>query len=220
MVFNPSESQLISASNDSTVRLWDLSSGSCLQTIKGHNDWVTFTCFTPKRHNILTISMDDTLRIWNPDNGKLLKKSFSYYIHQAVISPDGKRIITALRDKSLCLRDAETGECLSSMAGHKEKISTLAFSSDNTKIVSASKDMTVRIWDATTGTCLQIFDGYTSPLVSVGFSPDSHQIVSATYDGTIRIWDFPSLQVLIDQTRERFKNRQLTPEERKKYYLE
>lgn len=220
VAFDKSGNQIISASNDSTIRLWDLSKGSCLRTIKGHGDWVTFTCFTPKQQNILSLSMDDTLRIWNPVNGQLIHKCFSYYIHQAVISPNGKHIITALRDKSLCLRDAETGECLSLMAGHKEKISTMAFSPDNTKIVSASKDMTVRIWDVTTGTCLQVFDGYTSPLVSVGFSPNNHQIVSASYDGTIRILDFPPLQELIDQTRERFKNRQLTPEERRKYYLE
>lgn len=36
----------------------------------------------------------------------------------------------------------------------------------------------------------------------------------------IMIWKIPLLQEIIDETRERFKNRQLTPEERKKYYLD
>lgn len=46
------------------------------------------------------------------------------------------------------------------------------------------------------------------------------RIVSASYDNNVIIWDFPPLQELIDQTHERFKNRQLTLEERRMYYLE
>ena len=46
------------------------------------------------------------------------------------------------------------------------------------------------------------------------------RIVSASEDKTVRIWYFPPLQELIDQTREHFKDRQLTPEERRQYYLE
>ena len=64
-----------------------------------------------------------------------------------------------------------------------------------------------------------ILAGHTSGVNSASFSPDGKRIVSAG-DNTIRIWDYPSLQELIDETRERSKNRQLTPEERRKYYLE
>ena len=95
------------------------------------------------------------------------------------------------------------------------------FSPDGKRIISASGDETIRTWDAQTGK--QIGDplkGHTWPVCSAAFSPDGKHIVSASYDKTIRIWDFPPLEDLIDQTRERFKNRQLTPEERRKYYLE
>ena len=36
----------------------------------------------------------------------------------------------------------------------------------------------------------------------------------------ISTWPFPSLKELINETRERFKNRPLTPEERRQYFLE
>ena len=62
-------------------------------------------------------------------------------------------------------------------------------------------------------------------VLSATFSPDGRQIMvvekgKALWNASIRIWDFPPLQDLIDQTRERFKNRPLTPEERRMYYLE
>lgn len=65
-----------------------------------------------------------------------------------------------------------------------------------------------------------ILCGHTSGVFSATFSPDGKRIVSASVDGTIRIWSFPPLQDLIDQTRERFKDCPLTPEERRMYYLE
>lgn len=40
------------------------------------------------------------------------------------------------------------------------------------------------------------------------------------FRGTVKIWDFSPFQQLIDQTRERFKDRPLTAEERRMYYLE
>lgn len=62
--------------------------------------------------------------------------------------------------------------------------------------------------------------GHTDFVNSASFSPDGRKIVSASWDKTIRIWEYPPLQELIDQTRERFKDRELTPEERRMYYLE
>ena len=65
-----------------------------------------------------------------------------------------------------------------------------------------------------------MLEGHTDGVTFAAFTHDSRHIISASLDGTIRLWPFPPLQDLIDQTRERFKDRPLTPEERKMYYLE
>ena len=98
---------------------------------------------------------------------------------------------------------------------------SVSFSPDGKRIVSASWDKTIRIWDAQTGHQIgQPLEGHIDYVQSASFSPDGKRIVSASWDHTIRIWEFPSLQELIDSVRERFKDYPLTPEERKKYYLE
>ena len=66
----------------------------------------------------------------------------------------------------------------------------------------------------------QPLKGNTLWVESASFSPDGKRIVSASDDKTILIWDYPFLQELIDGTGKRFKYRKLTPEERRKYYLE
>ena len=55
--------------------------------------------------------------------------------------------------------------------------------------------------------------------LNVSLSP-KHSPRIASWDNNVIIWDFPPLQDLINETRERFKDRPLTPEERRQYYLE
>ncbi|KAF8580851.1 hypothetical protein K439DRAFT_1654228 [Ramaria rubella] len=74
--------------------------------------------------------------------------------------------------------------------GHRDEVTSVAFSSDGKHIVSGSSDSTVRIWDAKTGKAASApFEGHTSPVTSVAFSPDGKHIVSGAGDNTVRVWD-------------------------------
>ena len=107
------------------------------------------------------------------------------------------------------------------LTGHKNDVTSVAFSPNGKRIASGSDDKTVRIWDAATGKQIgEPLIGHTELVYSVAFSPDGKHIMSVSRNRTVLIWDIPPLQELIDETRKRFKDRQLTPEERKKYYLE
>ena len=61
------------------------------------------------------------------------------------IAPDGKRIAISLGNRVL-LFDTKTGEPLLTLAGHKRRIGTLAFSPDSRRLVTASRAGTLRIW--------------------------------------------------------------------------
>jgi WD40 repeat protein len=130
--------------------------------------------------------------------------------------------VSASDDNTVRIWDAKTGQQVGNpLVGHTYSVYSASFSPDGKYIVSASYDKIVRIWDAKTG--LQVWnplEGHTGYVYSASFSPDGRYIVSASYDKTVRIWKFPSLQELIDSTTEQFKDRPLTPEERRKYYLD
>ena len=70
----------------------------------------------------------------------------------AAFSPDGKRIVTASRDNTARLWDAETGKQIGEpLEGHTNGVMSAAFSPDGKRIVTASWDKTARLWDAQTG---------------------------------------------------------------------
>ena len=62
--FSPDGKQLVSGSLDETVRLWDVETGACVKTLKGHGDSVWSVCFSPDGRRLGSGSMDDTVRLW------------------------------------------------------------------------------------------------------------------------------------------------------------
>lgn len=147
-------------------------------------------------------------------------RGHTYVVETAAYSSDGKRIVSASFDKTIRIWDVATGKNIRTFEGHSEPVNSAMFSSDGKYIVSASQDKTVKIWDIATGKELQTLEGHTSYVNFASFSPDSKYIVTASDDKTVKIWDFPSFQDLIDDNYELFKEYPLTPEERRKYYLE
>ncbi|KAF7506453.1 hypothetical protein GJ744_011703 [Endocarpon pusillum] len=82
--------------------------------------------------------------------------------------------------------------CLQTLEGHRDSVTSVAFSHDSAQLASASEDKTIKIWDMRSGTCLQTLKGHSYSVNSVAFSHDSAQLASASEDKTIKIWDMRS----------------------------
>ena len=147
---------------------------------------------------------------------------FVWGVKAVAFNPDGKRIVSGTDINTICIWDAATCDLIGeSWEGHTDDVTAVAYSPDGKYIVSGSKDSTIRIWDVASGKQIgRPFAEHISPVNYVAFSPDGKRTLSKSEDGTVRIWDFPSLQDLINETRKRFKDCELTPEERKNFYLE
>lgn len=103
--------------------------------------------------------------------------------------------------------------------GHTDRLVWASFSSDGTRVVSCGEDRTIRIWDVFSGRCVYIYDGLKELLTHVEFSPDDLHIIYKTDTGNTQILYYSPLQQLIDDTRQLLKERDLTSEERDRFFL-
>ncbi len=113
-------------------------------------------------------------------------------VKSCAFSADGKKIVSASRDKTLKLWDAESGDEVKTLKGHTNSVESCAFSPDGKKIVSASRDKTLKLWDAESGDEITTLKGHIVWVESCAFSPDGKKIVSASADKTLKLWDAES----------------------------
>ena len=71
--FSQDGTKVASGSEDKTVKLWDVTSGECLQTLEGHSNSVMGVSFSPDGTKVASGSWDKTIKIWEDPRYRELK---------------------------------------------------------------------------------------------------------------------------------------------------
>ena len=71
--FSPDGTKVASGSDDNTVKLWDVTSGECLNTLEGHFNHVISVSFSPDGTKVASGSRDRTVKLWDVMSGSCLQ---------------------------------------------------------------------------------------------------------------------------------------------------
>lgn len=190
----PNQNWAISASHDRTLKLWDLTTGKELLTLKGHAKSVNAAVWHPFGRQIISASNDHTLRLWDLET-KLTLGVFQGHtdvVRSAAITPDGSRMISASSDNTLKIWDMKTKTVLLTLRGHSHQVLGVVVTSDGSRAISASADKTLKIWDIHTGLEIQTLRGHTDAIWALATAQDNSLMVSASADRTLKVWDLYS----------------------------
>jgi WD40 repeat protein len=64
--------QIVSASDDHTIKVWDLASGQCTSTLEDHKGVVNSVHWSDKTKQLVSGSDDKTIKIWDLAAGQCL----------------------------------------------------------------------------------------------------------------------------------------------------
>ncbi len=207
-VFSPDGKYALTASNDNTARIFEVSSCKEVHILTGHKEDIKSAVFSPDGKYALTASCDSTARIYDVVSGKEVHilAGHTNSVNSAVFSPDGKLVLTASGDNTARIYEVCSGKELQVLSGHAANVNSAVFSLDGKLALMGSGDSTARIYDVSTGKELQVLSGHTRSIVLTVFSPDGKLVLTAG-DTTARIYEVSTgkeLQVLRGHTRSIF----------------
>ena len=205
---------IFSASDDLTVRLWDLDTRQTLKIFdKGHVGQVQQVVPLPYDFELdedagtdPNETSDDGSSVSPPPvdsnncsahaaNNASLSTTFEYpAAPSSMTTPPTSPIrplpprymLTSALDSTIRLWNTHTGRCLRTFFGHVEGVWALA--ADTLRVVSGAEDRMVKVWEARTGRCERTFTGHAGPVTCIGLS-DS-RIVTGSEDCEVRMLGF------------------------------
>ncbi|EJF57842.1 nuclear distribution protein PAC1 [Dichomitus squalens LYAD-421 SS1] len=224
VAFHPRYSTIVSASDDSTMKVWDWETGELERTLQGHTRRVSDCEFDSKGKLLVSGSHDLFLKLWDVDND--YKNIATFRGHEHSIStvrflPGDERVVSASRDKTARIWEVATSHCIQVLRPHDDWIRSASPSPDGRLLVTSCMDHTARVVEVATGTTKCEFRGHNNVVENAIFVPrnalpalaellgtsgpthgkileesSAAYILTASRDQKIKLWDTRANQCL------------------------
>ncbi len=208
LAISPDSKVLAVIDMSNAVKLFDLASGSELQTLPRTTISTgaassSFLAFTPDS-TTLAVVLGDTVKLFNVATGQETGTIVAKGAMAILFSTDGQSLYSGSSLGIITVWNVASGAQIRSMGDTSTEGKRLALSPDGSLLVSAgSFDKPMVLWEAATGRQLRTFAGHTGGVNSLAFSPDGKLLASSAGDVTIKLWDVASgklLQTLVGHT--------------------
>ncbi|KAI0373368.1 WD40 repeat-like protein [Pilatotrama ljubarskyi] len=192
---------LFSASDDGTIRLWDLSLRTCVRQFKGHVGQVQTLKLLLVDEDRDDASSSDAEHS-EPSANRARSPPYptsSPILSRRSTAPEGLRsppaspvkrqkpvLISGSLDNTIKIWDIDSGKVQRTLFGHIEGVWAVA--SDKLRLVSGSHDRTIKVWSREEGNCTATLVGHRGAVTCLALGED--KIVSGSDDGDVRVWSF------------------------------
>ena len=206
LTFAPGGKALASASDDSTVKVWDLATKKELVSLKDPDGGgMRGLAFAPDRKTIATAGGDKIIRLWDVERGTQIQEFAGHTapVFCVVFSADGKSLVSGggssnYPDKGqngygeIRIWDPATGKERARVQSHTWPVARLVFTPDGKTLISGGYDNTIKLWDLDDKGQLQerltMTVGSSQGIYDMDLSPDGKTLAVAG-DGTVKLWD-------------------------------
>ncbi len=184
-LFSPHQPRIVSASDDNTVKLWDLSTQTCLSTLSSHTDYVRSALFHPTSpHLIFSGSYDSTFRLHDtrlpPESANTITmRHGGAPVEDILAFPSGGVAVTVggpiLRVWDLTM----AGRCVRALSNHQKTVTCATFDGAKGRVLTGGLDMMVKVYDTEEWKVVHTMR-YPAPVLSLAVSVSGKVQSSAT----------------------------------------
>lgn len=155
-------SYLVSASRDFTVKLWDLETGFCTQTISDHFDWVRCIAIRESDGARMATSGNDLVIFVYDVTTTDRKKIAELRGHEHVV----ETLSFVVSSSSAVTNNQNNNKITPSEKKHLDTV--------NDYIASGGRDKTVRLWSLATSQCIMVFKAHENWVRSIVLHPSGN----------------------------------------------
>ncbi|MCC8070219.1 MAG: TIR domain-containing protein [Bacteroidales bacterium] len=160
--------------------------------------------------------------VWKISSGQhlcALQRIDDGIVVQLLYSEVQELIIGYTTNHKIIFWDASTGRIKTILEGHTDTISHLLLSHSEQVLASLSRDGWIKVWDIATASLIMAKNAEVGEYINSMFNPDDTLLMYKTGDDEMYVLEIEPLQEIINRERNRFFSRQLTEEQKRKYYL-
>ncbi|XP_045455054.1 WD repeat-containing protein 48 homolog [Melitaea cinxia] len=148
---------LISASSDTTVKVWNAPKGFCMSTLRTHKDYVRTLAYAKDKEQVASAGLDRAIFLWDVNTLTALTASNNTVttsslvgnkesIYSLAMNPPGTILVSGSTEKVLRVWDPRNCSRLMKLKGHSDNVKALVVSRDGSQCVSGSSDGTIKLW--------------------------------------------------------------------------
>jgi len=153
MAASPDGRYLASTGLDGTIRIWDATRLDEPQEgrliYQARNNCYFYAAFSPDGKQLALGEREGDIRILDLETEEvplLISKAHGDKVNCISFGPRGRYLASCSSDKTVRVWNAETGDPVDVLLGHKGRVLSVAFSPDGKHVVSGGIDSEVRIW--------------------------------------------------------------------------
>jgi WD40 repeat protein len=191
--FSPDEKQVLTASDDFTVRFWDAATGGLVRTIT-NDTGIVGARYAARGTRVLLVTRKEAARVHDASGAFLFEvPRLSRGIHAVVDTPNGSWLYAAHEDHTVSRWDLQSGKRAPATPPLSGSISLMEASPAGEYLAVACDDSTVHVLEGSTGRMVRQAGPFGVSINHLRFTPDSTRLFIALQEGhRIATWNFHS----------------------------
>eukprot|EP00795_Rhopilema_esculentum_P008237 gene8237-14175_t len=159
---------LLSASSDTTVKVWDAFGGYCMSTLRTHKDYVKALAYAQDKEMVASGGFDKQIFLWDVNvltaltatNNTVITSSLGGQkdsIYSLALNSAGTVLVSGSTEKILRVWDPRSCSKEMKLKGHADNVKAVLLNSDGTECLSGSSDGTIKLWSLGQQRCVATY---------------------------------------------------------------
>ncbi len=176
--------------------IWDLPNRKEVAAFGARAGQPLYVKFLPDSQELLTVDGSGVARRWRTGSWtEAAAWQLGSNANAVCLTPNGQCVASGHLDGTVRTWSVETGRELATVAGHRRRVTGLAFTPDGGTLATASEDALVKLWDPATLREVATLRGHLLGVHSVQVSPDGRRLASGSHaKEAVKLWDLATRQ--------------------------